>query len=299
VPLLLPRLSPATIAKPAMTLLICSGPTSSFRFWSLSYPPPPREAAIMDSKEGISALGLVDALLDGFGLPSTDNGNCPYLPDRLVTTESFQVDTTMSATVYHALMDRGFRRSGRVFYRPVCRTCRLCIPIRIPAATFQPSRSMRRVWRKNADLCFKVGDGIPTAAKHGLFARYLAGQHDYAMAGDFDSFRRFLYNTPLPGAEFCYYAGSRLVGVGLADICPTAVSSVYMYFDPTESRRSLGTYSILREIEHCRSLDIPYYYLGFYVPGSKTMAYKARFRPAEILDPTGRWVPLEITARAG
>jgi arginine-tRNA-protein transferase len=63
-----------------------------------------------------------------------------------------------------------------------------------------------------------------------------------------------------------------------------------MYFDPGFSDRSLGTFSVLWEVEFCRSEGLPYYYLGYYVAGSGKMAYKSRFRPNEILVGDDRWV---------
>ncbi|MDO8631842.1 MAG: arginyl-tRNA--protein transferase, partial [Phycisphaerales bacterium] len=78
--------------------------------------------------------------------------------------------------------------------------------------------------------------------------------------------------------------------VSLADRVPGGLSSVYMYFDPDDAARSLGTFSILREIEFCRREGLRYYYLGYFVAGSRTMAYKARFRPHEMLLGDDRWL---------
>lgn len=192
---------------------------------------------------------------------------------------------------YRALMDHGFRRSEQVIYRPVCAGCRLCVPIRVPTRTFQPTRSQRRVWRRNADVRVEDGDQCATEQKYEIYVRYQNGQHDGTMSADFDAFSRFGYSAPVPTRELCYWVGRRLVGVSLLDIVPGAWSSMYMYFDPREGRRSLGTFSVLWEIDLARRDEVPYYYLGYYVPGSRTMAYKARFQPAELLDPAGNWQP--------
>ncbi|GJM24999.1 MAG: putative arginyl-tRNA--protein transferase [Phycisphaerae bacterium] len=235
-----------------------------------------------------------DAIVEGFlaesSLPVSGCEQCPYLPEQMASSEGFFVDTEMEADIYRAFMDRGFRRSGRVFYRPACEACESCIPMRIPVAKFDPSKSMRRIWRKNCDVAVVEGDGKPNQAKYDLFVRYLEGQHDDTMSRERDSFNDFLYGSPVPAKELCYKLGERLIGVSIADDLPNAYSSVYMYFDPDESDRSLGTFSVMAEIEHCRREAIDYYYLGYYVPGSKTMSYKARFAPAEILNREGEWV---------
>ena len=86
-----------------------------------------------------------------------------------------------------------------------------------------------------------------------------------------------------------YRVAGRLVGVGVLDLCPGAASSVYFYFDPAESRRSLGVFSALCEIEECRRRGLEHWYIGFHVAGCGKMEYKARFRPHELLGPDGIW----------
>jgi arginine-tRNA-protein transferase len=151
---------------------------------------------------------------------------------------------------------------------------------------------MRRVVRRNADVTVEVGDAVPTREKFDLFRRYLARQHDGTMAGTVETFETFLYDSPLPSVEFRYHVGGRLIGVSVVDGCPGGLSSVYMYFDPDFRLRSLGTFSVLWEIAHCRRAGLAYYHLGYYVAGSRTMAYKARFRPNEILVGDDRWITL-------
>jgi arginine-tRNA-protein transferase len=80
----------------------------------------------------------------------------------------------------------------------------------------------------------------------------------------------------------------RLVGACLTDRLSDGLSAVYSFFLPELDRRSLGTYTILWLVERARSLGLPYVYLGYWVPESRKMAYKARFRPAEVLT-GGTW----------
>lgn len=218
---------------------------------------------------------------------------CPYLADRWMRSEAYVADAIDGAT-YELLMARWFRRSGRVVYRPRCPGCQACRPLRVPVTDFRRTRSMRRVWSRNRDVRVHVESPAPSMDKFDIYRRYLDMQHDNAMARTFEAFVDFLYDSPLPMVEFDYYAGRRLIGVSLADRCPGGLSSVYMYFHPTERTRSLGTYSILWEIEHTRGEGLPYYYLGYHVAGSKTMDYKARFRPNEVLADDDRWVPFRV-----
>lgn len=213
---------------------------------------------------------------------------CPYLPGRLARYEAFGTEH-LEPEQYEALMDRGFRRSGTVVYRPRCQGCSACRPLRIPIADFVRTKSMRRVWNRNQDIRVEVGPPVPSQEKYQLYCDYLEHRHDGTMTNSPDSFIEFLYDSPTLTLEFCYFLENRLVGVGITDACPSGLSSVYFFADPGHERRSLGTFSVLWEVEFCRRRQLPYYYLGFYVENSRTMNYKARFRPHEILASKGCW----------
>jgi len=213
---------------------------------------------------------------------------CAYLPGRLASNE-YCVAATLDSGLYQALMDQGFRRSGGVVYRPACAGCAECVPIRVPAAVFAPSRSQRRVLRRNADLRVEIALPRPGDDKWRLYQAYLAHQHGAEAAGDRGEFESFLYRSPLETLEMCYWLGPDLVAVGLVDVCPKSLSSVYFYFDPAHARRSLGTFGALCEIDECRRRGMPFWYVGYYVRGCDRMNYKAQFRPHELLDEQKRW----------
>ena len=222
---------------------------------------------------------------------------CSYLPGRMARHEAYQVDR-MDGASYERLLARGFRRSGGIVYRPRCRGCSECRQIRVLVGQFEPSVSMRRVMRRNADLRVEVVNSEYTDEKHGLFQRYLDAQHDASMSREPESFRQFLCESPTRTYEFQYFLGSRLIAVSVADRVPAGFSSVYMYFDPAFAARSLGTYSVLWEIEHCRREKHPYYYLGYLVSGCAKMEYKARFQPYELLVADQRWLAFGARSRS-
>ena len=89
-----------------------------------------------------------------------------------------------------------------------------------------------------------------------------------------------------------YRVSDRLVGAGWVDLLPDGVSSVYFAFDPDESRRSLGIFSMVEEMRLARALGKQWLYLGFYVPGSPKMVYKGAFRPREFAI-HGEWTERE------
>ncbi|HUN80106.1 MAG TPA: arginyltransferase [Phycisphaerae bacterium] len=213
---------------------------------------------------------------------------CSYLPDRTAINE-FTVAGRLSGAEYHALMDRGFRRSGDVVYRPACPGCRECIPIRVPVGDFAPSRSHRRVLRKNRDVEITVASPRLSDEKWQVYASYLAAMHDGTMSDDREGLEEFLYQSPTSTLEMVYRIEGKVVAAGIVDVCPEALSSVYFYFDPLHARRSLGIFGALKEIEECRRRQIPYWYIGYYIRDCRRMNYKAQFQPCELLDENGHW----------
>lgn len=216
---------------------------------------------------------------------------CPYLPGRMARHVTL-IPSPISSGVYHCLMDLNFRRLGPVFYRPQCDGCRECRTIRVPVAEFRPSRSQRRCWKRNADVTVEVGPPAPSEEKRSLYERYLDSRHDGQMDGSPAEFHGFLYTSSVHTVEITYQLQGRLVGVGVADVEPMAMSAVYCYFDPHVASRSLGVFNVLRMVEECRRRGLPHLYLGYYVRDSRKMRYKADYRPCEILGPDTRWVRL-------
>ena len=229
---------------------------------------------------------IMEAVLS---VPAGPEYPCPYLPGRTARDIAFLCDE-LDPVIYHTLMNAGFRRSGKVLYRPNCVGCRECVLARVEAARFRPSRSQRRVRRKNADVEVEIGPPHPTRTKWEVFRAYLEHQHDRTMEDSYEGFVRFLYESPVDTREIVYRIGGKVTGISIVDQCDYSLSSVYMYFDPDYARRSPGVFSVLWEIDYCRRVGIPYYYLGFYVRDCASMSYKTRFKPHELLSEEGRWV---------
>jgi leucyl-tRNA---protein transferase len=213
---------------------------------------------------------------------------CPYLPGQ-AARNLIVVPSPMVQGVYHSLMDLNFRRLGAVFYRPACGSCQECRQVRVPVAEFHPSRSQRRCWTKNHDLEVEAAAPSPSEEKRKLYKHYLDSRHDGQMDGSPGEFYGFLYASTVQTLEVSYRLGGQLVGVGVVDVEPEAMSAVYCYFDPGMPARSLGAYNVLWLIEECRRRGIPHLYLGYYVRDSPKMNYKASYRPYELLEPAGHW----------
>jgi len=220
-----------------------------------------------------------------------NHGDCPYLPDRTWITHTFQVGS-LSESLYEQMIGQGWRRSGTAFYQNHCPGCNLCIPIRVPTDRFRPSKSQRRVLRRNSDVEVHRGPLDGEEEAYELYRRYNTTRHGEDETAGRSGFRSFLFDSPIDTRMMRYSVDGRLIGIGWVDVMPDGLSSVYFVFDPAESARSLGTFSAMKEIEAAAELGKSWLYLGFYVPGCRKMSYKRRFRPFELLE-DGAWVPYE------
>lgn len=207
--------------------------------------------------------------------------------------------TELSGTEAEALHERlsraGFRRSHNIAYAPVCPGCQACVPIRVVSEDFTPDRTQRRILRANADLTVSETPARATAEQFTLFQRYQKNRHadgDMAAMGYYD-YRAMIEDTPISTGLLEFRdAQDRLLGACLTDWLADGLSAVYSFFDTDQEKRSLGTFAVLWLIGRARSLGLPYVYLGYWVPESRKMAYKARFRPSEILI-SGAWHRLD------
>jgi len=230
---------------------------------------------------------------------------CPYLARQEERKVFTHLVGERAGELNDLLTHGGFRRSQSIAYRPACETCRACVSVRVVAADFKPSRSMRRIAERNADLIGDMRSPAPTSEQYSVFRAYLDARHrdggmadmtvlDYAMMVE-DSHvdtRVFEYRRRGPDSGLNGRGQGQLMAVALSDVLSDGLSMVYSFFDPEEAERSLGTFMILDHVERALTMGLPYVYLGYWVRGSRKMDYKGRFLPQERLMPSG-WTRVE------
>jgi arginine-tRNA-protein transferase len=236
---------------------------------------------------------------------------CPYLPGQEERKVFTHLVGERATELNDLLTHGGFRRSQSIAYRPACEHCRACVSVRVVAEDFRPTRSMRRILERNADVVGEMRVAVPTGEQYSVFRSYLDARHrdggmadmsvlDYCMMVEDSHVETRMVEYRRRGAERAAAGsgaaggggGGELLAVALTDVLSDGLSMVYSFFASEEAPRSLGTFMILEHIARARRMGLAYVYLGYWVKGSRKMDYKGRFLPQERLSPDG-WKRVE------
>lgn len=230
--------------------------------------------------------------------------SCSYLPEQTARLQ-YELVAQLSPAEYLRLMIDGWRRFGHMLFRPGCPSCRECRPVRIRVNEFEEQRRHRRNRKTNQDLVMRIGRPKVTREKLALYDRYHAFQVDAKgwpahAPKDAQEYAESFVHQPFAVEEWCFYQGERLVGVGYVDAIDQAptdllgqegLSAIYFFWEPELRERGLGTWNVLSLIDVARLRGLPYVYLGYYVEGCPSMAYKPTFCPNDRRDDDGIWRP--------
>lgn len=230
---------------------------------------------------------------------------CPYLERQYERKVFTHLVGTKAPELNDLLTQGGFRRSQNIAYRPACESCRACVSVRILTQEFCLSKNMKRILKRNADLIGTPRPAQPSTEQYSVFRAYLDARHrrggmsdmtvlDYAMMVEdthVDT-KVIEYRRRGPDSFVTGRGEGELLAVALTDQMSDGLSMVYSFYDPELEDRSLGTFMILDHIRRAAAAGLPHVYLGYWVNGSRKMAYKVRFRPQEHLGPNG-WTRFE------
>lgn len=220
---------------------------------------------------------------------------CPYLPGQVAALD---VRLMVEVTPHELgdLLELGWRRFGPAYFRPACPSCSACLSVRIVVSDFRPSRSQKRARNGASRLTRTIGLPVVDDERLTLYARWHAEReaqrgwsenrldaerYGFDFAFPHPSVREITYRDPA--------LGNRLVGVGLVDVVPEALSAIYFFWDPEYAPPSLGVAHIVHLVSDAAQHGHLHVYLGYRVDACPSLAYKARYGPQEILEgtPTG------------
>lgn len=204
---------------------------------------------------------------------------CPYICGKKKQFEYFFA-YELSKDQISMLWETGWRKFGVYFFRPRCPSCQDCLPIRVITNDFSASRNQRRVLKKNQHLDVKISPLIYRDEIFDLYAKHSENRFDQKNLCKKD-FKQSFYMPSCPALQSEFYLNEKLIAVGFLDCGKNALSSVYFVYNTDYEHLSIGTFSILVEIEYAKKIGLPYYYLGYYIEECSSMSYKGKFYPHE------------------
>ena len=213
----------------------------------------------------------------------TETDKCSYLDDReqrmLLVDPNHPLDNSL-ATYFS---NHGFRRSGNMTYRPKCDACQQCISVRVPAIHYSPSKSQRRIIKKNKDLQVILEPLDHALDYFSLYYEYQKSRHpDGSMCDSSEEkYLTFIQSDFTDTALMVRRLGTKVISVSIMDLFHDGASLLYTFFDPNFSNLIPGKAAIVDAISYCRHQGLPYVYLGFWIKDSPKMNYKTQFQPLE------------------
>ena len=216
------------------------------------------------------------------------NDKCSYLDDKKQTTH-YKVIENCSSAQCQDFIERGFRRFGKMYFRPICSDCDECKSIKIDVKNFHFSKSQRRVIKKASHIKSYIQKPTLSKTHLELFEKYhlymkdkKGWEHSQLSAQSY--YGSFVDAHHEFGYEVLYYDEDKLIGVDLIDILDDGISSIYFYYDPDYIEYSLGKLSLYNQIKFAQKYNKSWIYLGYYVKDCPSLSYKAHYKPYLTLD---------------
>ncbi len=208
--------------------------------------------------------------------------DCPYgLP--YVSTFHQATFAPLSDRAMELFLGAGYRRNGNCLYNMRCKNCIACTPIRLSPSAFKPNRNQKRTVKKNGDVKNDLLPLKPDIENLELCEKFLSSRYPKENNCSHGYFRDFFLNNIVSSAQIQYRVEETLVGTSVIDIGYNWLNAVYFYFDPVESKRSLGTYNIMHLVDICLEWELDYLYLGYLIDTVPAMSYKRNFKPHFVL----------------
>lgn len=216
------------------------------------------------------------------------DSECSYLADLQQTTY-YKIIENCSTIDCQELIERGYRRFGKMYFRPICSTCSECQSIKIDVDNFEFSKSQRRVLKKASHIKSYIQRPNLSQEHLNLFEKYHSYMKDSKGWDHSETNASSYYSSFVDGAndfgyEILYYDEDKLIGVDLIDILEDGISSIYFYYDPDYMKYALGKLSLYNQIKYAKEVNLKWIYLGYYVEDCPSLSYKSHYKPYLTLD---------------
>ncbi len=217
-----------------------------------------------------------------------ENRNCSYF-EKEISDIRYRYMQSCSHIEYKDMLERGWRRFGRMHFVPECKTCNKCVSMRIDVKNYKFSKSEKRIINKNKDTKLYIQEPSMTLEHLDLYDKYHRKMNEkknwpFSPIEPSDYLKSYVEGKEFYSKEFLYIRDDKLIGVALVDVLDSGISSIYCFYDHDYSKTlSIGKFSILAQIKVAKDLNIPYIYLGYWIDKHFSMGYKKAYAPFEIL----------------
>jgi len=210
--------------------------------------------------------------------------SCPYIPNHTAHHYTTESNLPITVDIYSQLINLGFRRAGDRIHKPNCSHCQQCVSLRIPVAKFSTTRSQQRILNKNSNFNIKIVNQPDYLQYYSLYSKYISQRHPESetMQEVDDTFENFLFSAWSQTFSIeIRLPDEQLICVAICDPLIQGWSAVYTFYDVDFAKYSLGTFSILTQIELIKQQGLDYLYLGYWIQDCEKMNYKTQFQPCE------------------
>lgn len=216
-----------------------------------------------------------------------ENKECSYFSEE-TSDMRYKYIQNCQKDEYIKMLERGWRRFGKMHFVPECKDCTKCISMRIDVQNYKFSRSEKRVLKKNIDTKLYIQAPSLSLEHLNLYHKYhsfmsIKKNWSYSPIEVSEYENSYVKGKDKYAKEFLYFKDDKLIGVALVDILDNAISSIYCFYDHDYEDLSIGKFSILVQIKIAKELNIPYIYLGYWIEDHFSMGYKYNYKPFEVL----------------
>ena len=215
----------------------------------------------------------------------TTNYSCGYINGQDAQSIVATPYKNVNSKNFKSLISQGFRRSGQYVYKPNCKNCKACIPIRLLASNFKASRSQKRLKKYLNKLSVELLPLNFNEEHYNLYVNYQNKRHrnNDKSEDDVADYNDFLINSNVNSKLVEFRLNNQLKIITIIDIIDDGISAVYTFYDCSDQKLSLGTMSIIWLLEYCKKESLPFLYLGYWIYESQKMKYKINFKPYELM----------------
>lgn len=213
----------------------------------------------------------------------SEEEDCPYIKSLRAKHQYFFAVDLEDIELEH-LLAHGWRKFGWYYFRPQCHNCRKCIPIRVLVNEFSPNKNQRRILKKNNDITIETRPLLYRKEIYDLYVKHSKNRFQGNEISSEEMFKDIHFSLSANTFLLEFRLDNNLIACGFLDETSESLSSIYFIYDTDHSKRSLGIFGALKEIELAKSKNLPYYYLGYWIEENHFMNYKNGFTKSEIMN---------------